>query len=113
MFSQYFGESGKVVTKVFAMIESMLNEDDSTLVCVFIDDIDTLADKRPYSGNSVEPNDSLKVYRKGPRNTSDWKLMSSKAVNAFLKSLDGVRCRPNILILCTSKSLQTMVCQLE
>ena len=61
MFSQYFGESGKVVDKVFAMIESMLEEDENTLICVFLDDIEALADKRHYAGASVEPNDSLRV----------------------------------------------------
>ena len=61
MFSQYFGESGKVVDKVFAMIESMLEEDENTLICVFLDDIEALADKRQYSGTSAEPNDSLRV----------------------------------------------------
>lgn len=61
MFSQYFGESMKVVDKVFAMIESMLDEDEKTLICVFIDDLDTLADKRQYAGASIEPNDSLRV----------------------------------------------------
>lgn len=111
MFSQYFGESGKVVNKVFAMIEWMLDEDENTLICVFIDDIDTLADKRQYAGSSIEPNDSLRVYRKISHNVNDWKLITSKAVNTLLKSLDRVRCRPNILILCTSKSLRIMVCQ--
>ena len=49
MFSQYFGESGKFVNGIFAMIESMLDEDKSTLICVFIDEIESLAGKRQYS----------------------------------------------------------------
>lgn len=65
MSSPYFGESGKIVNKVFAMIESMLEEDENTLICIFIDDIESLTDKRPYSRTSAEPNDSLTVCVKG------------------------------------------------
>lgn len=61
MFSQYFGESGKVVNKLFAMIESMLDEDENTLICVFVDEIESLAGKRQYSGSSNEPQDFLRV----------------------------------------------------
>ena len=64
MFSQYFGESGKVVSKLFAMIESMLDEDENTLVCVFVDKIESLAGKRHYSGSSNEPQDFLRVRTK-------------------------------------------------
>lgn len=61
IFSQYFGESGKVINKIFAMIDSMLDEDEKTLVCVFVDEIESLAGKRRYSGSSNEPQDSLRV----------------------------------------------------
>ena len=61
MFSQYFGESGKVVGQVFDMIESMLNEDNNTMICVFLDEIESLAGKRQYSGSSNEPQDSMRV----------------------------------------------------
>ncbi len=61
MFSQYFGESGKVVNRIFDMIESMLDEDENALVCVFIDEIESLAGKRQHSGSSHEPQDSLRV----------------------------------------------------
>lgn len=64
MLSQYFGESGKAVNKSFAMIESMLDEDENTLICVFVDEIEGLAGKRQYSGSSNEPQDSLRVYIK-------------------------------------------------
>ena len=64
MFSQYFGESGKFVNRIFAMIESMLDEDKSTLICVFIDEIESLAGNRQYSSSSYEPQDSLRVWVK-------------------------------------------------
>ena len=61
MFSQYFGESGKIVNRVFAMIESMLENDENTLICVFVDEIESLAGKRQHPGSSNEPQDSLRV----------------------------------------------------
>lgn len=64
IFSQYFGESGKVVNKIFAMIDSILDEDEETLICVFIDEIESLAGKRPCSGSSNEPQDSLRACNK-------------------------------------------------
>lgn len=64
MFSQYFGESGKIVNKLFAMIESMLDNDENTLICVFVDEIESLAGKRQHSGSSNEPQDSLRVCTK-------------------------------------------------
>lgn len=67
IFSQYFGESGKVVKKLFAMVESMLDEHENTLICVFIDEIESLAGKRQHAGNSSEPQDSLRVRIRGSR----------------------------------------------
>ena len=61
MFSEYYGESGKVVDKVFAVIESMLGEDENTFICVLVDDIESLAVKREFSTSSNEPHDSLRV----------------------------------------------------
>ena len=61
MFSEYYGESGKVVDKVFAVIESMLDEDENTFICVLVDDIESLAGKRECCSSSNEPHDSLRV----------------------------------------------------
>ncbi|KAF6232364.1 hypothetical protein HO173_009469 [Letharia columbiana] len=90
MFSQDFVESGKVVNKLFAMIESMLDEDENALICVFIDEIESLAGKRQYPGSSNEPQDSL------------------RAVNALLIALDRLRCRPNVLLFCTSNLIEAV-----
>ncbi|CAF9940264.1 hypothetical protein IMSHALPRED_001814 [Imshaugia aleurites] len=90
MFSQYFGESGKVVGQVFDMIESMLNEDNNTMICVFLDEIESLAVKRQYSGSFNEPQDSM------------------RAVNALLIALDRLRHRPNVLVFCTSNSIDAV-----
>lgn len=107
MFSEYFGESGKVVNKTFAMIDSMLDEDEKTFICVFVDEIESLAGKRQYSGNSNEPQDSLRVCTK--HTFSKWKLMTFQAVNALLIGLDRLRRRPNVLVFCTSNLINAMV----
>lgn len=61
LFSKYFSESGKAVGKVFSTISAMLDEEDDTFVCVFIDEIESLASTRQHSPNSSEPQDTLRV----------------------------------------------------
>ena len=64
MFSQYFGESAINVNNVFATIDSMLDEDENILICVCIDQVESLAGERQCSGSSHELQDSLRVYTK-------------------------------------------------
>lgn len=110
MFSQYFGESGKAVNEAFAMIESMLDEDEKTMICVFVDEIESLAGRRQYPGNSNEPQDSLRVCIRYINQTcQEWKLMTLQAVNALLVALDRLRRRPNVLVFCTSNLIEAVV----
>ncbi|KAM0801378.1 P-loop containing nucleoside triphosphate hydrolase protein [Usnea florida] len=90
MFSEYYGESGKVVDKAFAVIEAMLDEDENTFICVLIDDIESLAGKRECYSSSNEPHDSL------------------RAVNALLTAIDRLRCRPNVTVFCTSNLIKAV-----
>ncbi|MCJ1450990.1 hypothetical protein MMC28_001324 [Mycoblastus sanguinarius] len=90
LFSKYFSESGKLVTKLFGMIESMLDEDENCFVCVFIDEVESLASTRQHSSITNEPQDSL------------------RAVNALLIALDRLRYRPNVVVLCTSNLIKAM-----
>lgn len=110
MFSEYYGESGKVVDKVFAVIESMLGEDENTFICVLVDDIESLAGKREYFSSSNEPHDSLRVcvdttYILVARSG----LMTFQAVNALLTAIDRLRCRPNVTVFCTSNLTKAVV----
>ncbi len=61
LFSKFFSESGKLVSTLFRNIEAMLDEGVDTFVCVFIDEIESLANARQYSTSSNEPRDSLRV----------------------------------------------------
>ena len=82
IFSQYSGEIGKIVNQVFAMIESMLNEERKLLICVFIDGVESLAGKRQYSGSANEPQDSSRVSSKG------WCVYSDRKLN----NIPGSQC---------------------
>ncbi|XP_033337754.2 pachytene checkpoint 2 protein [Megalopta genalis] len=83
LFSKWFSESGKLVMKLFNKIRSMLENSD-TLVCILIDEVESLAHARKSCSNGVEPTDSIRV------------------VNALLTQLDQIKKYPNVLILTTS-----------
>lgn len=76
-------QSGKLVMKLFNEIKSLL-ENPQALVCILIDEIESLAHTRRTCNNGSEPIDSIRV------------------VNALLTQLDQIKRYPNILILTTS-----------
>ncbi|TQB74400.1 hypothetical protein MPDQ_004893 [Monascus purpureus] len=82
--SKFFSESGKLVGKMFESIESILEEEEDTFVCVFVDEIETLAARREQMISGSEPFDAV------------------RAVNALLTGLDRLRRYPNIVVVCTS-----------
>jgi SpoVK/Ycf46/Vps4 family AAA+-type ATPase len=59
-------------------------DDEDTLVCVLIDEVESIASARTSSLRSNEPGDAIRV------------------VNSVLTSLDSLRRKPNVLVLCTS-----------
>ena len=61
LFSKFFSESGKLVSALFGKLEAMLDKDGDTFLCVFIDEIDGLANARQFSTKSSEPRDSLRA----------------------------------------------------
>uniref|UniRef100_A0A182NQE0 ABC transporter domain-containing protein n=1 Tax=Anopheles dirus TaxID=7168 RepID=A0A182NQE0_9DIPT len=82
LFSRWFSESGKLVQKVFGEIVELL-EDEHSLVCVLVDEIESIAYSRDKI-SSNEPSDSIRV------------------VNAVLTQLDRLRRFSNVFILATS-----------
>ncbi|PGH10628.1 hypothetical protein AJ79_05342 [Helicocarpus griseus UAMH5409] len=88
--SKFFSESGKLVARMFDNIESMLEEEPDTFVCVFIDEVETLTARREQSVNGNEPFDAM------------------RAVNALLTALDRLRHRPNVVVLCTSNLITAL-----
>jgi SpoVK/Ycf46/Vps4 family AAA+-type ATPase len=89
LFSKWFSESGKLVMKLFAHITE-LAEDCDALVVVLVDEVESITSARASSSRSNEPGDAVRV------------------VNAVLTSLDALKRRPNVLLLCTSNLLSTV-----
>ncbi|GFS43196.1 pachytene checkpoint protein 2 homolog [Nephila pilipes] len=83
LFSKWFSESGKLVTRMFKGILNLV-EDPNVLVIVLLDEVETLARSRTSALCGNEPSDALRV------------------VNALLTHLDMIKRYPNVLILTTS-----------
>ncbi len=60
LLSKWFGESGKLVEKMFDHIHSLADED-STFVCVLVDEVETLTSPRERSASGAECGDALRV----------------------------------------------------
>ncbi|KAH0558906.1 hypothetical protein GP486_004467 [Trichoglossum hirsutum] len=90
LFSRWFGGSAKLVGKVFEEIEDLVDEDEDTFICIFIDEIESLTSSRRSVASGSEPGDSM------------------RATNALLTALDRLRARPNVIVLCTSNLIKAM-----
>ncbi|EFN75303.1 Thyroid receptor-interacting protein 13 [Harpegnathos saltator] len=89
LFSKWFSESGKLVMKLFEEIRSLV-ENEKALVCILIDEVESLAHTRKSCSNGTEPSDSIRV------------------VNALLTQLDQIKRYPNVLILTTSNMTEAI-----
>lgn len=83
LFSKWFSESGKLVAKLFQKIQEMV-EEESNLVFVLIDEVESLAAARKAALSGSEPSDSIRV------------------VNALLTQIDKLKSSPNVMVLTTS-----------
>ncbi|KAL9634870.1 MAG: hypothetical protein Q9204_002831 [Flavoplaca sp. TL-2023a] len=97
LFSKFFGESSKLVYRVFDTIERMLAQDPGGFICVFVDEIESLASARQQTIGGQEPKDSMRV-----------RCTKRLRVNALLVALDRLSKHSNVIILCTSNLVQTM-----
>ncbi|EDV41938.1 uncharacterized protein Dana_GF17719 [Drosophila ananassae] len=88
LFSKWFSESGKLVARLFSRIGELV-ADRNNLVCLLIDEVESLAYAR-NSMSSNEPRDAMRV------------------VNAVLTQLDDIKACPNVLILATSNLAQSI-----
>lgn len=88
LFSKWFSESGKLVARLFGRIGELV-ADRNNLVCVLIDEVESLAYARSAM-SSNEPRDAMRV------------------VNAVLTQLDEIKSCPNVLILATSNLAQSI-----
>ncbi|OQR69267.1 ATP binding protein-like [Tropilaelaps mercedesae] len=83
LFSKFFSESGKLVLQMFEKIAEIAS-DDTALVFVLIDEVESLAHSRAAAAAGNEPSDAIRV------------------VNAVLTQLDRLKMMPNVLIMTTS-----------
>lgn len=63
LFSKYFGESSKVIGRLFDRIENMLEREPKVFLCVIVDEIESLTTSRQQSLGSDEPTDAMRVSR--------------------------------------------------
>ncbi|VEN54924.1 unnamed protein product [Callosobruchus maculatus] len=89
LFSKWFSESGKLVNKMFSKIREVV-ENTNLLVCVLIDEIESLARARDQCISGTEPSDSIRV------------------VNTLLTQIDEIRSYKNVLIFATSNMTETI-----
>ncbi|ELU08640.1 hypothetical protein CAPTEDRAFT_163622 [Capitella teleta] len=83
LFSKWFSESGKLVLKMFQKIQEF-TDDPRALVCILIDEVESLTAARKSSLAGTEPSDAIRV------------------VNALLTQLDQIKSQANCLVLTTS-----------
>ncbi|CAM9752919.1 unnamed protein product [Ascophyllum nodosum] len=83
LFSKWFSESGKLVQRLFEHIWELADDEDS-LVCVLVDEVESLTAARSAAMGGNEPSDAVRV------------------VNAVLTQIDNLRQKDNVLVLTTS-----------
>lgn len=85
LFSRWFSESGKAVVRLFDAVRKLVEmENGAGLVCLLVDEVESLVRCRSTALSGTEPSDSM------------------RAVNALLTQLDKMRRYPNVLMLTTS-----------
>lgn len=88
LFSKWLGSSARAVTRLFARVAS-LAVDEGALVCVVVDEVESLAGSRARGGAdgaaaSSDPGDAM------------------RAVNALLTALDALAAVPGVVLFATS-----------
>lgn len=108
MLSKYFGESGKQIGSMFEQIYTMC-QDRKTLVCVVMDEVETIAGSREQAAGGSECADGLRVRLLLFLATVDLLTNILKATNQLLTALDRLRNLPNVIVLCTSNLIEAIV----
>jgi len=81
--SKWFGESGKLVQRLFDEVKAKL-ADPTTFVVLIIDEVESLTSARKNASSGNESSDSMRM------------------VNSLLTQLDRIKRFPNVLVLATS-----------
>lgn len=89
LFSRWFGESGQLIMRMFHRVQELCRDQDA-LVCILIDEVESLAVSRRSTSSGADPSDAV------------------RAVNALLTQLDALRGHPNVLVMATSNVTGTI-----
>jgi SpoVK/Ycf46/Vps4 family AAA+-type ATPase len=89
LLSKFYSQSAKQVDEIFTAIEKMCEEDSEQLICVLIDEVESIANSRESTMHG-EAQDSL------------------RATNALLTGLDRAKEHSNVIFLCTSNMLSCL-----
>lgn len=90
LLSKFYSESGKLILEMFDKVLRMAH-DGKELVCVLIDEIESIAMSRQASTKNGECTDTV------------------RATNQLLTALDRIRSKPNIVVFCTSNLTESIV----
>lgn len=88
LFSKWFSESGKIITRLFTSIAEEAS--DNKEIYLLIDEIESLAGSRERAMAAGEPSDMV------------------RAANAMLTQLDQLKRFSNVYILCTTNLIETL-----
>lgn len=94
LVSKWFGESGKLVEQMFQEIFAIA-ADESSLVCVLIDEVESLAGSRQAAASGNEVGDAIRL------------------TNQLLTALDKLRHKSNVVVFCTTNLLSTLASFLD
>lgn len=83
LLSKYYSESGRLISQMFERILTLAASAE-TLICVLIDEVESIAGSREQLSESGECHDSI------------------RATNQLLTALDRIRDQPNVVVFCTS-----------
>jgi len=83
LLSKFYSESGRLISELFEKVLTQSRNSDA-LICVLIDEVESIASSRETLSESGECQDSI------------------RATNQLLTALDRVREQPNVLVFCTS-----------
>ena len=118
LFSKWFSESGKLVMKLFDHINEIA-EDEECFVAVLIDEVESITASRssasrrsvlfyPHMQTPCHPFSNITLHLLITMHTSNEPGDAVRVVNAVLTSLDALRRRPNVLVLCTSNMVESI-----
>lgn len=87
LFSKYFSESAKSITKIFGHVATLSAQEDTELIFILLDEVETIAVSRSQVSRAGENMETL------------------RSVNTVLTQLDGLMKLRNVFVLATTNLL--------